>query len=121
MINLTPSAHLAVSRLCREDQAKRSFRIFIQHKGCDGLTFGFGMDEPLPVDSCQIDDDDALILITTRVAQLLRGSTLSYDGDAENRTVELGLFSLKVPDPDRFRGKFYRDSAANPMDWDRLG
>lgn len=119
MIALTQAAQTAVERLCRDDPEGHSFRLFIQHKGCDGFAFGFGMDNPLPVDSCQV-DGDALVLITTRVAQLVRGGTLDYRAEDMDAPVNLEQFSFSVPDPERFHGKFYRHSDNTPLNWDLL-
>lgn len=119
MIDLTERARTAISELCKNDAQGRSLRIFVQHKGCNGLTFGFGMDEPLQVDSAVL-DGDAEILITTALGTLIRGSTLDYQGPEDEEQPLPENFELQLLDPSRFQGKFFKHNKGGTIDWDLL-
>lgn len=133
MIELEPAAKDAIAKILAEDPQQRAFRIFLHHKGCDGFSFGYGLDHPIQQDSCLV-EDDVLILVSTRVARLIRGGTLRFLDGPRDLQVSSGCtpaepvsederflrFDLEIPDRERFRGKFYKKAAGQTIYWDTL-
>ncbi len=120
MIEITRQAHDAIVKLSTKDPSGRSFRIFIEQKGCDGIHPGFGLDLPIPEDSCLV-ENDAMILISTRLAQILRGSTLDYvpsNAASDTEEIQLQDFSLIIPHAKELKGKFFKKG--DNTEWDLL-
>ena len=134
MIQITPEALAAISQLCTDDPFGRSFRIYSEHKGCDGFSFAYGMDNPIEQDSCLI-EGDACVLVSTRLARLIRGGVLELADKPIVQEAGSGCsvpvaqrmrpeifqrFVLTVPDSERFRGKFYKKADGRELSWDSL-
>lgn len=93
VVTLTPRAIAKIKSFSANDPQSvgKSLRILLEAGGCSGYQYGFKYDEKKEGDHV-ISSDGILVLIDSKSAELLRGSTIDYKE-------ELGSEGFSIQNP----------------------